>query len=372
MKPLRSCSTFFFLPVILAGMLLCPVQFACGETLEEQMQAQSERMNEQQQKLQSLTEKERKLHKNLVELEKAVKDAERALEPLEKELLTLKNDQADFDKRLTALLQEREKAAKRLGHVLESLWPIFLAARQQGLSSAQEWAQANRKEEWLAAIYQEIQRLQQDVERQSQQVADQQSAVEEASQKVADKLVKVKESRAALQAKQEQFERQVKDVRIQKSEGEAQLRSLMGNIAKLKHQIQLQAQKQFSKQVGKLPWPAKGKIVTPFNPDGVKESNGIGLQLASGTPVNCLSWGKVVHVGQVRGFGQVVIVFHGEDYYSLYAFLSDASVPVGRDVMQGEKLGVSGFYPKANGNGLYFELRFHQKAINPLKWLQSG
>ena len=40
--------------------------------------------------------------------------------------------------------------------------------------------------------------------------------------------------------------------------------------------------------------------------------------------------------------------------------------------MQGEKLGVSGFYPKANGNGLYFELRFHQKAINPLKWLQSG
>lgn len=67
-----------------------------------------------------------------------------------------------------------------------------------------------------------------------------------------------------------------------------------------------------------------------------------------------MSWGKVVHNDQLRGFGQVVVVFHGEDYYSIYAFLADTSVVVGREVSQGDQIGVSGFYPKAQGPGLYF------------------
>ena len=76
-------------------------------------------------------------------------------------------------------------------------------------------------------------------------------------------------------------------------------------------------------------------------------------------------WGKVVHNDTLRGFGHVVIVYHGFDYYSLYAYLSETYVRNGQEVEKDEPLGVVGYYPKADGPGLYFELRFHQKPINP-------
>ena len=175
-----------------------------------------------------------------------------------------------------------------------------------------------------------------------------------------------------LDKKKIQYERQLSEVRTKKQQSEKEIQDLMGSIAKIRHQISLQSSKQISKLQGQLAWPAKGKRVVSFAPEGSPASNGIGISLSAGTPVRSISWGKVVHNDQLRGFGQVVIVFHGEDYYSLYAFLSDAPIPVGREVERGEQIGVCGFYPAAKGNGLYFELRYRQKVINPLKWLQSG
>jgi len=88
--------------------------------------------------------------------------------------------------------------------------------------------------------------------------------------------------------------------------------------------------------------------------------------------VRSVFWGKVVHNDVLRGLGKVVILFHGGDYYTLYAYLSDTSVQTGQDVEKDEVIGHVGYYPEAHGNGLYFELRFHQKPINPLLWLMPA
>lgn len=108
-----------------------------------------------------------------------------------------------------------------------------------------------------------------------------------------------------------------------------------------------------------------------YAPEGDPASNGIGLALTPGTPIRSVSKGKVVHNDQLRGFGQVVVVFHGEDYYSLYAFLSDAPVPVGREVNQ-ENRSASADSIQGRRNRIVFRIAFWQKAINPLKWLQPG
>ena len=82
-----------------------------------------------------------------------------------------------------------------------------------------------------------------------------------------------------------------------------------------------------------------------------------------------MAGGKVVHNDVLRGFGTVLILQHGDDYYSLYAFLGNSPLQVGQDVAGRQQLGTVGYYPAIRGPGLYFELRFKQKAINPEQWL---
>jgi len=88
--------------------------------------------------------------------------------------------------------------------------------------------------------------------------------------------------------------------------------------------------------------------------------------------VRSVFWGKVVHNDVLRGLGKVVILYHSGDYNSLYAYLSDVNVETGQDVEKDEPLGHAGYYPEAHGNGLYFELRFRQKPINPQLWLMPA
>lgn len=358
-------------------MLLVAVVFAAlaspvWSSLEEEMSAKNKELAERKKAIEGLTEKERSLHKDLAKLETSVKETAASLDQLETELAALKKEQAAGAKQLNDLLAERERTTRRLDELIQTLWPIYLMAKEEGFASTEQWAEANRREEWLTSLYREAQTLREDIERQTQALADQQSALDQSAAQVAAKVEKIKDSRADLQKKKSSYERQLADVRSQKVRGEKEIQGLMGSIASLKHQISLQSSRQISKLQGKLAWPAQGKRVVSFSPDGDPPSNGIGMSLSAGTPVRSVSWGKVVHNDQLRGFGQVVIIFHGEDYYSLYAFLSDAPLPVGREVERGQQIGTCGFYPAAKGTGLYFELRFRQKVINPLKWLQSG
>lgn len=368
-----SCRLFFGFGIVLAlvcGLAAWPS--TCWSSLEDEVKAKTKQLAEQKKVIESLTEQERKLNKDLAKLESSVREAASSLETLEKKLAVLKKEQAEGGRRLDELLAEREKTARRLSELMQTLWPIYLAAREEGFASPGEWAEANRRGEWLAALYRQVRQLREDIERQTQTLADQQSVLDQNTAQAAEQLDKVKASRAALDQKKTQYARQLAEVRTKKKQGEKAIQGLMGSIASLKHKISLQPSKQVSRLQGNLSWPARGKTVVSFAPEGNPASNGIGMALPAGTPVRSVSWGKVVHNDQLRGFGQVVIVFHGEDYYSLYAFLSEAPLPVGREVERGQQIGVCGFYPAAKGEGLYFELRFRQKVINPLKWLQSG
>nr|WP_245168179.1 peptidoglycan DD-metalloendopeptidase family protein [Desulfobaculum xiamenense] len=131
----------------------------------------------------------------------------------------------------------------------------------------------------------------------------------------------------------------------------------------------------FKTRKGSLPQPVAGKR---FRPDGsggrlaaAPGRNGASYHTVNGAPVNAVFAGRVAHSDILRGFGRVVIVSHGNQYYTLYAFLSECSVSAGQDVAEGQTLGWTGPYPAAGGSGLYFELRFGQKAINPDEWLTA-
>jgi septal ring factor EnvC (AmiA/AmiB activator) len=80
--------------------------------------------------------------------------------------------------------------------------------------------------------------------------------------------------------------------------------------------------------------------------------------------------GVVAFAGPFSGFGNLVIVDHGAQNFSLYGDLLDFSVAKGARVDRGQALGSAGPLP-SGGTGLYFELRVDGRPVDPLQWLKK-
>jgi len=127
---------------------------------------------------------------------------------------------------------------------------------------------------------------------------------------------------------------------------------------------------------GRLVWPAEGRIVGEFgaqvNPRfGTKTfRNGIDIDVAEGTSVVAVASGQVLYTGWFRGYGNLIIVDHGGEYYTLYAHVADMRVNEGDEVRQGQTIGTVGDTGSLQGPRLYFEVRHSGKPQDPSQWLR--
>lgn len=132
----------------------------------------------------------------------------------------------------------------------------------------------------------------------------------------------------------------------------------------------------FPARRGKLPLPAPGQITVGFgrvvNPkfNTVTIQHGIDVEAPSGTPVHAVAPGRVAHAGWFKGYGNLVIVDHGEGYHSLVAHLASMHTAMGEDVEAGAVLGTVGDSGSLKGPYLYFELREKGRPIDPRPWLR--
>ena len=78
---------------------------------------------------------------------------------------------------------------------------------------------------------------------------------------------------------------------------------------------------------------------------------------------------KVAFAGYFKGFGRLVILDHGEGFYTLYAHLGGIGVSQGDEVEAGAQLGTVGDTGSVSRVKLYFELRFRGRPINPARWV---
>jgi murein DD-endopeptidase MepM/ murein hydrolase activator NlpD len=134
--------------------------------------------------------------------------------------------------------------------------------------------------------------------------------------------------------------------------------------------------KNFGANRGKLPWPAQGKILTGFGRQEhpkyrtVTMSKGIDIAAPPGSPVQVVADGVVDLAQWLSGYGQTVIVNHGNGYYTVYAHLASVTVKVGHPVALGEKLGTVGETGSLKGPCLHFELRAGGAPQDPVSWLR--
>jgi murein DD-endopeptidase MepM/ murein hydrolase activator NlpD len=99
--------------------------------------------------------------------------------------------------------------------------------------------------------------------------------------------------------------------------------------------------------------------------------NGVDIAAAEGRAVSAVHPGQVIYTGWFKGYGNLVIVDHGAEYYTLYAHLADIAVDEGDDVRQGQRIGTVGDTGSLDGPRLYFEVRHQGKPLDPEQWLRE-
>jgi septal ring factor EnvC (AmiA/AmiB activator) len=126
----------------------------------------------------------------------------------------------------------------------------------------------------------------------------------------------------------------------------------------------------FARQRGSLRLPVRGAVSGRFGAprDGGGTWRGLFIKAASGSEVKAIANGRVVFSEWMRGFGNLLIVDHGNAYLSIYGNNDSLLKQVGQAVKGGETVATVGNSGGNPDSGLYFELRHQGQPIDPMKW----
>jgi septal ring factor EnvC (AmiA/AmiB activator) len=131
------------------------------------------------------------------------------------------------------------------------------------------------------------------------------------------------------------------------------------------------------KLYGKLDWPVKGELLTGFGKTRHREfgdevfRNGIDIGASVGQEIKAVEKGTVAFADRFAGYGKMIIIDHGERYYTVYAHLSEILKKSGDSVNRGEIVGLAGDSDSLAGSKLYFELRKDGRSVDPVPWFKK-
>ena len=199
---------------------------------------------------------------------------------------------------------------------------------------------------------------------------------------------KVKEEEEALARKKKSREMLLASVKREKSSRTRMLREMEEASKKLLEIIRESeraaerekgeafAGKGFSRLKGKLPWPVDGKVALRYGSQRDPQFNtpifrsGTFIQSTTDSLAKAVHAGKVVFAEWFKGYGQLVIINHGEGYHTLYGSLSEIFTKVGDIIKDRQAVGRIGNSGIIDSPGLYFEVRYKGKPLDPLQWLR--
>jgi len=178
-----------------------------------------------------------------------------------------------------------------------------------------------------------------------------------------DELVSAQADRQALLA----------SVRDERHEAEEDVEALEEASAELAERIR-SSQSGTTAGGGSLPasgliWPVDGPITSPFGMRWGRMHEGIDIGVGFGTPIRAAASGTVIWAGWLGGYGNLVVIDHGDGLSTAYAHQQRIYASVGQQVAQGATIGEVGSTGHSFGPHLHFEVRVNGNPVDPLEYL---
>ena len=157
------------------------------------------------------------------------------------------------------------------------------------------------------------------------------------------------------------------------NKAEVELRDTLAELKQQKKSVR----KGFIMNKGGMPPPVKGILVRRFgekSADGLEGENGLKgiiIDAGDGSPIKAIFAGRVIFAGYRRGYGNMVIIDHGLDYYTVTARMEKIMVENGTQVSGGDIIGLAGDIATLFEPGISFEIRHETEPLDPLQWITS-
>jgi septal ring factor EnvC (AmiA/AmiB activator) len=133
----------------------------------------------------------------------------------------------------------------------------------------------------------------------------------------------------------------------------------------------------FPGQKGVLDPPVEGVVISLYGQrikgrfDTFTVTNGIDIKVKKGVEIKAVYDGKIIHSGYLRGYGNLMIIDHGDQYFSLISRAAEFYLKEGSHVLTGEVIGITGEGDPLYGEGLHFEIRKGSNPEDPLLWIKK-
>ena len=121
-------------------------------------------------------------------------------------------------------------------------------------------------------------------------------------------------------------------------------------------------------------WPLdQARLSRGFQIGGKKSHWGVDLANKKGTDILAAEKGTVIYTGRgFHGYGNLIVIEHGNEWATLYAHLSSIDVKEGDSVTRGQEIGKMGNTGHSTGSHLHFEMRHNRQPVNPMAYLPEG
>ncbi|HEY5896974.1 MAG TPA: peptidoglycan DD-metalloendopeptidase family protein [Burkholderiales bacterium] len=355
---------------------------------ERDLQGLRARLAALQQELDAKETQRREARDALRESERAISEANRKLAGLQAEGQALRAESARLAQRRgeleRALAQRRLAVARVLMARQESASPDIVRAVLSGDDPTdvgrrlQYVGYVSRAVAALIATYRADLAALEGLAREADVKRERLRSVEQSSRADRETILREREARRRVLARTAgEIRASRRQIGILRAD-EARLARLIQGLGRVLARVEAVPEKNsrsdlFSKLRGKLRLPVRGELTGRFGaPRGSSgiESKGVFVRAAEGEPVRAIAAGQVVYADWMRGFGNLMIVDHGESYLSIYGNNESLLKTVGDTVAAGETVATTGSSGGNEETGLYFELRHLGRAFDPLNWVK--
>lgn len=183
-------------------------------------------------------------------------------------------------------------------------------------------------------------------------------------------------SRDALSAAEADKRSTLASIREDRGAVLAEIEDLEAQSAELAARIRAAQQQQSSEATtvdvsgsGVLSWPVAGAVTSGFGYRWGRMHEGVDIAVGQGTPVQAAGAGTVIYAGWLGGYGNLVVVDHGNGLSTAYAHNSSLASAVGQSVTAGQVIAYSGSTGHSTGPHVHFEVRANGSAVDPLGYL---
>jgi septal ring factor EnvC (AmiA/AmiB activator) len=365
----------------------CPLQSDVSAASPKKKLSEIERkIKKKKQSVASALKKEQSILSRIENIERGIKGKKAELKKYEGLITKARTDIIKLNRDIKKLKKKLDLRREFLKERLRVLYKQQYGGNALILISARDYQDLIRKSKYLSLIaYRDSRTMEKyssairDIQFKKKKLGVLQSKLESSKKEA-------KQKQKALQTDRIKKDRLLTTIRSKRSTYEKTIKELEASSEKLKEMIKKMREKKlaksfvgksFSARRGHLPWPVSGKVVVPFGKYKdpkfkiIVFKNGIEIKTDIGEEPQAIASGRVVFADVFQGYGQLLIIAHGDGFHSLYGHLSEIFHKTGDIIIRGTSLGRVGdssllLYPT-----LYFEIRLKGKPVNPLKWLKS-